>query len=695
MSTQKDGTVSSVTPRGTLRNSDGQPIVLTIDGAETLVIPGGSFLLLADFVRQGGDLLLVGKDGTQVLIEGYFDLAEPPALATEGGAMIDADLAARLAGPLAPGQYVAAGDGIEELPIGRVEESIGEATATRVDGTTVSLQKDSPVFQGDIIETAEEGAIAIVFIDETTFSLGEDARMVLDELIFDPTSLEGSSSFSVIQGVFVFVSGEIAENNPDEMLVSTPVATLGIRGTKVGGYAAQEGEENKIALLSEGDGEVGEVLVYNPSGQVVLDQVNETTIISSVFLAPQDTYISSNEEIFNLVSQASRVLPQELRVIDPSGVEGEEGREGRDAEQGGADELEADAAAEDDALYNELAADAQEEEEAEEEEYSEEELEEDYDAEYSGDYDYYAEIAEIAPAAGEYEEEEVEAAGEYGEYGDIVLADGELDLIEGYEYVGTIVVPFDVYTGPSPIVAPPTYEYTGLGGGDDPLPDPRIYTEISGGAGNDTIPWDFSIGNAVIDGGDGFDTVAFNGNAGAINNFSFSENAAGEVVLTTIGSIGDYVVRISNVQALDIVGGSEGDSITVGNLDGTDITNDSVTFSGGDGNDVLDGTYASKRLVADGGEGDDTLITGSADDNVDGGEGNDFLSGGAGNDIIYGGPGHDTMDVSVLGGEGAIVNFSSETVVDGLGGFDLFGSIDQLSAATRTTASIRLTATAI
>ena len=317
MSTQKDdsGTVSPVTPRGTHRNEDGTTIVLTAGGAETLIVPGGSFLLLADFVRQGGDLLLVGPDGTQVLIQGYFDLAEPPALATEGGAVLDADLVARLAGPLAPGQYAAADDGIEAQPIGRVDETIGEATATRVDGTTVSLQKDSPVFQGDIIETESDGAIAIVFIDETTFSLGEDARMVIDELIFDPSSLEGSSSFSVIQGVFVFVSGEIAANNPDEMLVKTPVATLGIRGTKVGGYAAQEGEENTIALLSEGDGEVGEVVVYNPSGQVVLSQANETTIISSIFYAPQTPFISSPEEIYNLVSQAWRVLPQELRIV--------------------------------------------------------------------------------------------------------------------------------------------------------------------------------------------------------------------------------------------------------------------------------------------------------------------------------------------------------------------------------------------
>ncbi len=55
--------------------------------AGTLVVPHGTLLLDADFVRQGSDLLLVGPDGTQVLIEDYFAVAYPPALATAGGAV--------------------------------------------------------------------------------------------------------------------------------------------------------------------------------------------------------------------------------------------------------------------------------------------------------------------------------------------------------------------------------------------------------------------------------------------------------------------------------------------------------------------------------------------------------------------------------------------------------------------------------
>jgi hypothetical protein len=441
-------------------------VVLTAETAETLIVPGGAFLLRADYVREGGDLLLVGADGTKILIQGYFDLAEPPALMSEGGAVMAADLVVRLAGPLAPGQYADAGDGLEEQAIGRVEESIGEATATRVDGTTVSLQKDSSVFQGDIIETDGGGAVAIVFLDETTFSIGEDARMVLDELIFDPTSLEGSSSFSVISGVFVFVSGDIAANNPKAMEVRTPVATLGIRGTKVAGYAAQEGEENKVVLLSEGDGEVGEVLVSNPSGQVVLSQANETTIITSVFFGPEDTFVSSDEEIFSLVAQASKVLPASLRIPDPQEGRREDGDDGGGGQGGEQGAEGAEGEGEEELIENTLAG---EDVEGEAEELAEGELEgeaeegegEEEAAEEEGEVseEELAALAEVAPAAGGDDsadaggDDAADAGDGYGGGGDVgrVGGDGFGDA-GGFDDIAA-VGDFDVFSSADVVAA--------------------------------------------------------------------------------------------------------------------------------------------------------------------------------------------------------------------------------------------------
>ena len=223
-------------------------VVLQAVAGAPLVIPNGAMLLAADFVRQGADLMLVAADGGRVLIKGYFDLADPPALATAAGAVLPPELVARLAGPLAPGQYAQLAPEAGAAPIGSVLTLEGTVTATRADGTVVELAPGSPVFQDDVIATGPDGAVGLVFNDDTTFSLGAGARMVLDELIYDPATGSGSMTLSVLQGVFVFVTGEIAVSGPDAMVVKTPVATIGIRGTKVAGEAAQEGESGVSGL---------------------------------------------------------------------------------------------------------------------------------------------------------------------------------------------------------------------------------------------------------------------------------------------------------------------------------------------------------------------------------------------------------------------------------------------------------------
>ena len=49
--------------------------------------------------------------------------------------------------------------------------------------------------------------------------------MVIDEMIYDPSNNGlSSSSFSVVKGVFSFVSGQVAKSGDDAMVVKTPVA---------------------------------------------------------------------------------------------------------------------------------------------------------------------------------------------------------------------------------------------------------------------------------------------------------------------------------------------------------------------------------------------------------------------------------------------------------------------------------------
>ena len=201
-------------------------------------IPGDSWLLHAEFIRQGHSLILRGLDGKEIFLQNYF-VAEPPAdLITDTGAIISGPLALKLAGPLAPAQFAGPMGGQES--IGRVDAVEGKVEIIRTNGIRQQAELGTDIFQGDVVITDEEASVGISFKDDTIFSLSDSGRMVIDEMIYDPETNEGKFGANIVQGVFTFVSGQVAKTGPDAMTITTPVATIGIRGTKVAGVAAQE-----------------------------------------------------------------------------------------------------------------------------------------------------------------------------------------------------------------------------------------------------------------------------------------------------------------------------------------------------------------------------------------------------------------------------------------------------------------------
>jgi hypothetical protein len=193
--------------------------------------------------------------------------------------------------------------------IGRAETVTGEVTLTHVSGEKSALSQNTPIYQGDLIETGADGKVSIIFIDGSTFALSSDGSMVMDELVYDPSTHEGQSVTSVTKGVFVFVSGEIANHNPDMMVVRTPVMSIGVRGTKVAGTAAPEGQENKVALLPEEDGSVGVVVVSTDTGSVVLDTAYQLTRAVFDNVAPMAPEIITQAVANELFGEAIMVLP--------------------------------------------------------------------------------------------------------------------------------------------------------------------------------------------------------------------------------------------------------------------------------------------------------------------------------------------------------------------------------------------------
>jgi Ca2+-binding RTX toxin-like protein len=283
-------------------------------GVGSVRVPHGDFLLSADFGRMGPHLSLSEGD-TTVVVKNFFTFGKSPDLTTESGhSVIDGSLAVKLAGPFAPGQFAQVGQ-LAQAPgassIGTVEKLSGTVTLTRTDGTTVQASKGTSVFSGDIIKTQSDANIGIKFVDDTSFSLGESGRMVIDEMIYDPSNNSGSSSsFNVVKGVFSFVSGQVAKAGDDAMVVTTPVASIGIRGTTVAGKAAAEGSSNSITLLPDADGGVGQIAVSNSAGTQVMSVPFQTTSLTSAFTAPAPPVIVPANQLQNLYgSNITTILP--------------------------------------------------------------------------------------------------------------------------------------------------------------------------------------------------------------------------------------------------------------------------------------------------------------------------------------------------------------------------------------------------
>ncbi len=189
------------------------------------------------------------------------------------------------------------------------------------------------------------------------------------------------------------------------------------------------------------------------------------------------------------------------------------------------------------------------------------------------------------------------------------------------------------------------------GGGDD---------VIDAGVGDDTVLWQAGDGNDTIDGGEGIDAVDLKLSDSLPGSLSISADAAGNVILLTEDG---SQLTLDGVEDIVINAGNSGATITIGDLTGTDIAQDTLYFVGGSGDDYVDASATDRRINASGGLGADVLLSGSGNDILDGGAGNDYLDAGSGLgvDTVLGGSGDDAIAVTLGDEQGS----SAIDIVDG------------------------------
>ena len=151
--------------------------------------------------------------------------------------------------------------GQAQAAAGRVEFAMGPATVVGVDGRSRPAGRGTEVDTGDVVRT-NDGRVQMRMTDGAFISLQPNTEFGIKEYKFAGKA-DGSENafYSLVKGAMRTVTGLIGRVNRNKYLVSTPTATVGIRGT--GGL---------IQILQDGatlvQGTSGIWFLANPAGTI-------------------------------------------------------------------------------------------------------------------------------------------------------------------------------------------------------------------------------------------------------------------------------------------------------------------------------------------------------------------------------------------------------------------------------------------
>ena len=555
-------------------SNEDQKVTITDAIASTSVrAPYKSFLLDATYQKRAADLVLSDANGTQLIVKNYFDVTvKPDLISPDGKQSVGAELVKSFILPTPFTQYAQLGNAVPASsaePIGVVAELKGIVFAVRTDGTRVKLKKGDNVFQGDVIETEKESAANMLLADKTTFAIGDEARLALDEMVYNPATKEGQSQFSILKGVFVFASGEIAKTDNSKMIVTTPVATIGIRGTEVSGDISDEGAQ--ITVLD------GTVTVSTNAGTATLGSQGETTSISDINSAPSAIFTLTPAQLQKAYASVASVSSG-----TKLGTSGNKTNEGADGESSNSETG--------DSSGNEGSADSSEGSEGSQQEGE-------GTNEEQGSEDQEAEVEAEAEA-----EAEGEQPGKQGPEGNTNptqpfpsnRTQGELGNISSEPKGGNST------TAPPPQEPPPQPPASSLPVSSPPPPKPPKSSDPP----NDGDGGDSDTGRITVT-PTGGGTYDYTTNSTGVD-FTSSDN---EVYTVKTGSGQDVITTGPGSDTVE--GGSGNDTITTGDGNDTIDGGDGIDkIDAGGGNDSVDYSAgdSSNGNTVDGGTGTDTLV---------------------------------------------------------------------------------------
>ena len=100
-------------------------------------------------------------------------------------------------------------------------------------GTPPGLEREEkfarfPVVQDELLETGEDAAMLVEFLDKTLLTLGSKSHLVIDSMVYDANSNQGSMVVTLSVGILRYISGKLKGRG---VRINTPSAAIGLRGS--------------------------------------------------------------------------------------------------------------------------------------------------------------------------------------------------------------------------------------------------------------------------------------------------------------------------------------------------------------------------------------------------------------------------------------------------------------------------------
>jgi len=115
--------------------------------------------------------------------------------------------------------------------IGSVKKVSGQVAVVR-DGQRTPAHPGFKLHAGDILETGPDGLLGLVLRDDSLVSLGPSSRIAIEKFRFVPAEGQLGITTRILRGTMAYVSGLIGRLAPESATFVTPVATIGVRGTR-------------------------------------------------------------------------------------------------------------------------------------------------------------------------------------------------------------------------------------------------------------------------------------------------------------------------------------------------------------------------------------------------------------------------------------------------------------------------------